>query len=125
MFGRSARGSAVPPDGEGVPGWRDASLVDTANQNVGVGADADLPPEVRFRTGITRLIRNYLSRHGNMAEAPALFLLNPAGPEREDDAGYVRRPTIDDGLEPIESHIWFVSESVGSGLGLRMPAWNN
>ena len=44
--------------------WSGTDLVQTARENAGIGADADLPPEVRFIAGVAKLVRRRRAEHG-------------------------------------------------------------
>ena len=69
--------------------WGDEELLDTARENLGLGADAGLPDDVRFRAGVVRVIRKLIARGGLQAgtKQPSVFLLLPSGPQPNEQHG--------------------------------------
>lgn len=97
--------------------WATDDLAATARANVGVGADADLPQEVRFVAGVAKLLRRRLAKEGANADParPAIFLLEPTPRTNNLDAKPKRVPMLDNGLTPIAGRLWFVSPVVVAG----------
>ena len=111
-------------DGE-VAGWPDEDLVRTVQNNLGVGADSDLPDEVRFQAGVTRLIRKRLATAGTPERRPALFLLFPTVPPAVAPETCESVPMLSNGLTPVEGRLWFVNPVVAAGLALPIEVWDD
>jgi hypothetical protein len=115
----------VPPDPpESATGWADDELLATARDFLGVGSDAGLPDDVRFRAGVIRLITNRLQARPSSAESPswppAIFLLLPRKSLDDVDAPVRTEPMIDNGIAPVEGCVWLVSPAVGRGIGIEL-----
>jgi hypothetical protein len=97
--------------------WKGADLPSTAKSNVGVGADSDVPPQIRFVAGVARLVRRRLARNGADADParPAVFLLEPSPAIEAPDVQPQRVPMLDNGLTPITGRLWFVNPVVRAG----------
>ena len=97
--------------------WKDANLRATANADAGVGADAGLPPAIRFRSSIAKLVRRRLAVRGDTTDPQlaAVFLLMPSPPEAATRYAPKRVPRLDNGLHPISGKLWFVGAGPGSG----------
>lgn len=116
----------MPPEGSPgeLSGWEDDDLLATARGNLGVGADADLPDDLRFRIGVTRLIRRRLVRaESGLTAAPAIFLLSPSPPTV--NASLRSVPMLDNGLTPVDGQLWFVSPVVVHGHALEVEDWRD
>ena len=115
------------PDDAAAPGdpkWSDESLLETAGSFAGVGSDAALPEPDRFRAGVSRLIGKYRRlQEGQGEEAArrheglAVFLLDPTPPKHRTKESN-RVPMFDQGREPVEGRVWFVSQVVTVGTWL-------
>lgn len=108
---------------EEVSGWDDESLRHTAREFLGVGSDAELPDEVRFIGGVTRLIRKRLARARDTDSGPAVFLLLPSGPSSVSPSELREEPMLDNGVAPIGGALWFVGAVVARGLALEFATW--
>jgi len=97
--------------------WEGDNLQSTALANAGIGADAGLPPETRFLSGVAKLVRRRKATQGADSDPirPAIFLL--ASTSRVHNLGGVakRAPMIDNGLEVLSGRLWSVNEGVVSG----------
>lgn len=110
----------MPPDSNPeVPGWSDEELRATALRNYGVGSDAGLPDELRFRIGVTRALRHRMAenRDGLLSE-PSVFVLCPNGPAGVPEASVETIPMLDNGRSPVEGRMWFVGAPVARGRGI-------
>jgi hypothetical protein len=115
-----------PTDSGPVPGWHDEDLAATAQQNLGAGADAGLPAEVRFRAGVTRVVRRWMGRaKPNKHTTPAVFFLCPRPPAAVDVAELVFVPMLDNGLTDVDGHLWFVGPVAAQGRGLALTEWSD
>jgi hypothetical protein len=116
----------VPPDiDSSISGWNDDELIATARENAGLGADADLPFAIRFRTNVTQLIRKRLANSVERGD-PAVFFLLPSGPALQEDGVEIHSvPMLNNGLTPVEGHMWFVGPVAGRGLGIAIEAWSD
>jgi hypothetical protein len=104
--------------------WDDENLIETARDNFGVGADAGLPDEVRFRASVTRVIRKRLenvTEHSRMT--PAIFFLLPTGPKLPDKESLELVPMLDNGVTQVEGNLWFVGPQAGSGYRYTLEEW--
>jgi hypothetical protein len=107
--------------------WSISELGRTARANVGVGADADLPREVRFLAGVAKLIRRRLAEQGATADParPAVFLLEPNARAHKPDAMPKRVPMLDNGLTTVTGRLWFVSPVVVTGNYVDLDEWDD
>lgn len=116
-----------------VPGWDDRELRKTASAYLGVGAEADLPNELRFLMAVVRLIRKrqHELRGGSgapeaeQAEGPAIFFCSPYAPLELDPAELSSVPMLDNGLTPIGMRFWFVSLLASIGQALELENWQS
>jgi hypothetical protein len=120
----------MPPEQEGrtlLPEWADdASLLRTVRTNFGVGADADLPDDLRFRVNVARLVRERIRhRTANEAAPPAVFFLLAGGPPEREHLELKREPMLDSGRAEIEGRLWFVGPAVIVGHGLPYDDWTD
>lgn len=97
--------------------WKDANLRVTANADAGIGADAGVPPLVRFRSSVAKLVRRRLAVRGDAGEPnlPAVFLLIPSPPDLAASLNPKRVPRLDNGMHEICGKLWFVGAGPGSG----------
>ncbi len=91
--------------------WKDADLAGTLRTTPPLGADSDLPHEVRFNAGVVRLIRRRLVVAGAETDPnrPAVFLLEPIAHWPNPDTTPTPAPMLDNGLTPVTGRLWFVS----------------
>jgi hypothetical protein len=106
--------------------WEDADLADTVRENAGIGADSDLPKEVRFIGGVAKLIRRRLARkiRGDLSR-PCVFLLEPLPRTQGLEAVPRRVPMLDNGLTPVTGYLWFVSPAVINGYGVVLEEFDD
>lgn len=97
--------------------WEDANLRATARSEAGLGTDAGLPPQVRFRSSIAKLVRKRIAVRGDASEPDfaSVFLLMPSPPDSAAAYAPKRVPRLDNGLHPINGKLWFVGAGPGSG----------
>lgn len=97
--------------------WTGDDLGQTASAYAGIGADAGLPPSVRFLGGVAKLVRRRVAEAGVEFDPkrPAVFLLAPQGVAIEAGQEPKRVPMLDNGLTPVTGRLWFVTEVVASG----------
>ncbi|MEY2452400.1 MAG: hypothetical protein QOD92_1974 [Acidimicrobiaceae bacterium] len=107
----------------GTDDWGDDELTRTIKGNLGVGVDADLPDEIRFRAGVTQLIRKRLAQDD--LAAPAVFLLLPSPPEGVELNACEFVPMLDNGRTSVAGRLWFVNPVVAAGIGLPLGEWND
>lgn len=102
--------------------WSDSELFATASEFAGVGSDIDLPEVDRFRAAISRLVAKVIDneRRPVPTARPSVFLLEPAGPPERLRENSTRVPMLDQGREPLDRRVWFVTH-VGN-LGYWVPA---
>lgn len=105
-----------------LPGWDDSSLLSTAWENVGVGADEGLPDEVRFVANVTRLIRVRLAEADVSEQVPAVFFLLPHGPN---GVALRREPLFHNGMVSLGGTFWFVNPVVTNAHGYDLDAWDD
>ena len=106
-----------PEESSGLGTWANADLPGTARTNAGVGTDTGLPKEVRFATGIVKLIRRRMAELGaeSVPARPAVFLLEPNARALTPDFEPRRIPMLDNGLTSVAGRLWYVNEAVVSG----------
>jgi len=90
-----------------MAGWDDHTLRETALANLGVGADAGVPDDVRFRVNIARLLTKRLKRGEPPGSSPAVFLLHP-DPQLPTGMTTHIVHMLDNGLTPVDGNVWFV-----------------
>lgn len=90
---------------------------ETARQVAGLGADAELPDEVRFLAGVVRLVLKRMATDTLNEDPlmPAIFLLNPCSESEIDGNIPKHKPLLDNGLTPVAGRLWFVSPAVVEG----------
>lgn len=106
-----------------VPGWDDASLVETGQRFRGDGADAGLPDHVRFRTNVARLIRRRMAAVVAPGD-PAVFILLPEGPANS-RVPLESAPMLNNGVTEVEGKVWFVGPVAARGIGLNLEGWSD
>jgi hypothetical protein len=107
--------------------WADTDSVNlrsTAIAKAGIGADAGLPDEVRFLSGVTRLIRRRRAENSSKSDPllPAVFLLIPAANFHEGVSSAGRVPMLDNGLTQVVGRVWFVGPVPVSGRYVDLTA---
>jgi hypothetical protein len=116
----------LPEQPESATGWADDELLATAHDFLGVGSDAGLPDDVRFRAGVIRLITNRLqvrtSGEKGQSYPPAIFLLLPRSSLGALADKVRTEPMIDSGVAHVEGCIWLVNSAVGSGIGVELAS---
>ncbi len=102
--------------------WTGADFAGTARANFGIGADADLPSDVRFLAGVAKLIRRRMAENGAETDParPAVFLLEPNARPHKPEALPKRVPMLDNGLTSVTGRLWFVSPVVVSGKYIEL-----
>jgi hypothetical protein len=115
-------------DGRSVPDWPDALLRNVIDTNFGLGAESDLPDNLRFLLGVVRVTKNRLrewarEKSETQANSPAVFFYAPALPAQI-DVGAVREvPMLDTGRATIGGRFWFVGPTAARGFELKPEAW--
>ena len=97
--------------------WQDANLKATTTAAAGLGADAGVPPSIRFCSNVVKLVRRRLAiKPKTMAlELPAIFLLQPSPPDETGPTQPKRVPMLDNGRHELNGKVWFVGAGSGSG----------
>lgn len=97
--------------------WTGADLRATAKVDVGIGADEGLPPHIRFRSNVAKLVRRRLATAKSKPDVkrPAIFLLQPSPPDAAISMKPKRVPMLDNGQETLTGRIWFVGANPASG----------
>lgn len=109
-----------------IPGWSDGDLRATADINFGLGSESDLEDPLRFLLGVARVIRRRQQEAGVRREdVPAIFFLEPYGPEAVDRAALNMKPMLDNGLTALGGSFWFVGPVVAQGFGLELADWSD
>ncbi|MFI6788876.1 hypothetical protein ACIBG4_16265 [Nonomuraea sp. NPDC050383] len=104
--------------------WADAALQQTINEFLGVGSDADFPDDVRFLVGVAQLLRKRIDR-GELQQGqrrPAVFCLHPQPKDITEGRATKYLPMLDNGIEPISGHVWFVNKAANDGLSIEIKA---
>ncbi len=103
--------------GETLGPWEDANFQGTASSNAGIGADANVPASIRFRSNVVKLMRSRLAIDSKPKELnlPAIFLFQPSPPNLTGQAVLTRVPMLDNGRHELNGKIWFVGAASGSG----------
>jgi len=115
------------PDANGgqIEGWPDGELRATVGAYLGVGADADLPDDLRFLIGVGRTVRARQREAGMEGEqTPSLFLLC-AKPTGIPPAELAKRPMLDNGQSELGGSFWFVSPAVVNAQQLAVDNWSD
>lgn len=92
--------------------WDGADLVATARSHTGIGADQELPPSLRFRRNVAKLLKRRHSVEDARRDSLAVFILSPHPPDR---VTHTRIPMLDNGRTEVVGRIWFVNEVVRTG----------
>jgi hypothetical protein len=115
-----------------IADWSDQGLLATINSNFGVGADAGLPPELRFLMGVVRVMNNRRREImrirgddviGQEEAMPAVFFYAPQPPASVDAKALKPAPMLDNGLTPIGGNFWFVGPLATRGCALKLDDW--
>lgn len=115
-------------DGQ-IMGWSDQSLRATVDDNFGLGAETGLPPEVRYLLGVVRVIKSRREKidvdpkidHGE--ELPAIFFFSPQLPDSIPLERLTQAPMLNNGLNALGGHFWFVGPIGNYGRGLALEHW--
>ena len=104
-------------DKDSLGPWQDADLGATTAVHAGLGADAGVPENVRFRSNVVKLVRRRLALEPETAdlELPAIFLLRPSPPDEIRTERLKRVPMLDNGRHELNGKVWFVGAGPGSG----------
>jgi hypothetical protein len=102
--------------------WDVGELKVTVGINAGVGADAGLPDDVRFASGIVKLVRRQIAEEVANPARPAIFLLQPEARALDDNIEPTRVPMLDNRLTQIAGRLWYVNEAVVSGKYLELDS---
>ena len=92
--------------------WAGADLVATARLHTGIGADQELPPSLRFRRNVAKLLKRRRSVEDARRDSLAVFILSPQPPSH---VTHARIPMLDNGRTEVVGRIWFVNEAVRTG----------
>lgn len=92
--------------------WTGADLVATARSHTGIGADQELPPGLRFRRNVAKLLKRRQLVEDARRDSLAVFILCPRRPEF---TTHPRIPMLDNGRTEVVGRIWFVNEAVRTG----------
>jgi hypothetical protein len=104
-----------------VPGaWDLGELKVTANTNAGVGSDAGLADDVRFASGVVKLVRRQIAEGTENPARLAIFLLQPNARQLDKNVQPKRIPMLDNGLTQLAGRLWYVNEAVVSGKYLEL-----
>ncbi|MCP4327174.1 MAG: hypothetical protein GY791_01895 [Alphaproteobacteria bacterium] len=97
--------------------WTGDDLANTARANAGVGADALMSEDLRFRSSIAKLVRRRLAEATDELEngVPGVFLLQPSPPVEARPLNPKRVPMLDNGQNVLAGRVWFVSGVACSG----------
>jgi hypothetical protein len=97
--------------------WQGDDLIGTVLGNAGIGADAGLPAETRFLSGVAKLVRRRRATPGADSDpvTPAIFLLGAAAPTQNLGSQATRIPMLDNGLTRLSGRLWSVNSGVVSG----------
>lgn len=101
--------------------WSGADLEQTARQAYGIGADEDVPADIRFVRNVARVVTRRLQVAGGQVKPGAglsVFLLRPIPPKA---ATTPRVPMLGNGETEIAGRIWFVSPVANSGRYVEPP----
>ena len=97
--------------------WSDADLRSTTEENAGLGVDARVPTNIRFRSNVAKLVRRRSSTQDARTDVnlPAIFLLQPSPPDATSGMQLTRVPMLDNGRHELNGKIWFLGAGPGSG----------
>ncbi|MFI6628453.1 hypothetical protein ACI2LC_46470 [Nonomuraea wenchangensis] len=104
--------------------WGDAALLQTLGNFLGVGSDSDYPDDVRFLVAVTQLLQKRI-RQGELSkrpQRPAIFCLHAQPTDMADGRPTRHFPMLDNGLEPVSGHIWFVNKAANEGVSIELKA---
>lgn len=106
--------------------WSTDNLLETYTKTGTIGADDNLPQEIRFLGGVAKLIRKRLAVENAKSDpsCPAIFLLKPNGPaHKSKEPTHV--PMLDNGLTPITGRLWYLSPVVITGRYIDIGDYEN
>ncbi|GAA3760807.1 hypothetical protein [Terriglobus aquaticus] len=92
--------------------WTESELVDSAATFQPIGMDSDMPPEIRFKGGVAKLVQ---LRHlrGFSEEGLSVFLLARSGEVSLEN--FSRVPMLRNGQNQLGGRVWIVNPTVNSG----------
>ena len=103
--------------------WANGNFQATVSQHRGVGANSDTPDDVRFVSGVVRLLRKQTSELEAQGESKkrgvAIFILKSGPPNSQPDAK--REPMFDNGLTSVAGQLWFSAPAVVSAYRVELP----
>lgn len=101
----------------GLGPWAGDDFSETVRMTTTVGADSDLPDDVRFIAGVAKLIRRRIVEAENDEDPakPAVFLLEPKAQTYKSNIVPKRIPMLNNGLTAVNGRIWFVNPVVVMG----------
>ncbi len=98
--------------------WADDDFEQTVREHLGIGADQDVPEEIRFKSRVAKIIRRRSLEAARSEPDPpklGIFLLQPT-PRRYTGAMKPKRvPMLSNGLTAVAGRLWFVNAVVSSG----------
>ncbi len=103
--------------------WSTSELEETVRANARIGVDQGLADDVRFKSGVAKLLRRRAA--GTPRDdplEPAIFLLRGTPPDAALAAGAKREPLLDNGRSPLNGRAWFVNPATVSGHYLPCAA---
>lgn len=97
--------------------WRNDNLAETALAGAGVGADDDLPDDVRFLRNVATHIRRRAAQPGADQDPsiPAVFLRRPNPSGLNLPTPPKRVPMLNNGLTPLAGRLWLIGAGPASG----------
>lgn len=102
--------------------WANSDFAGTARTTINVGADADLPDDVRFIAGVAKLILRRLAEIKTGADPvrPAVFFLESNAPACKSGIMPKRVPMLDNGLTTLTGRLWFMAPVVVTGRYIEL-----
>jgi len=117
MFDTSIGESMAGSDASPLGPWKNDNLAATALAGAGVGADDNLPVDIRFLRNVATHIRRRVAHPGAQQDpiVPAVFLLrpNPSGLNLPNPPKRV--PMLNNGLTPLAGRLWMIGAGPASG----------
>ena len=117
-------GDSVATDSNaGLGTWADGNFEATVSQYGGIGANADVPDEIRFMAGVAQLLQRRKAESNARGELSdddiAIFVLKPVPPNSVAHA--LRVPMLDNGLTMVGGRLWFTAAAVVSAHYVELP----
>ena len=107
--------------------WTGDDFSQTASENAGAGANADVSDEVRFLSGIVRFLVHHeaaLEANGeSFNEDIAIFVLEPNPHASIEDVQ--PEPMFNNGLPEIGGRLWFTTAAVITAHYVELPQYTN